>query len=474
MRFTPHDYQRTAIDWILNHPRCLLFLEMGLGKTIICLSAIERLIRYGEVSRVLVIAPKKVAESTWSDEAERWDHLSLRVANAVGTPAQRKAVLESDAEVCVISRDQAVWITEQYPKLHERFDMVIIDELTSFKNPASLRFKAMKRTLPKLPRVVGLTGTPTPNGLIDLWAQVYCVDSGERLGKYITHYRDRYFHYKTLNNVPMFITPKQGAQEEIMSKLSDISLSMRTEDWLTLPPLLIEDVPVRLPEKVMKDYRKFEAEKIVTLQESGEITAESAATMINRLSQFANGAIYTDATQYDTPYRPFTELHDAKLAALEEIFFSEEEEPLLVFYQYKHDAIRITRHFRDLKTRGGGGIHIGQNSGTKSGKSEIQLWNEGRFSMFLAHPSSMAFGLNMQRGGNRIVWFSTGWNLELYQQANARLHRQGQTRRVRVFNLIAKDTVDERMIEAIRGKAETQQGVVMRLARGIIAQNPRN
>ncbi|MDE6072860.1 MAG: DEAD/DEAH box helicase [Muribaculaceae bacterium] len=469
MRFEPHEYQCRAMRWIMDHPRCLLFLEMGLGKTTICLTAVETLRRYGEAERVLVIAPRTVAESTWSDEAEKWDHLTLRVSNVIGTEKQRERALQEDADVYVIGRDSTVWLCEHY-NYKLPYDMVIIDELTSFKNPRALRFKALKRSIKGMPRVVGLTGTPTPNGLLDLWAQVYCIDNGDRLGKYITHYRDQWFDYTMRNNIIVFIRPKKGAQEEIMDAISDIALSMRSEDWLQMPPLVTETVPVKLPEVTMKRYRAFERDKVLELTKGGEaLTADSAASLVNKLAQFANGAIYAeDGSFADSAkeQRRYIEIHDRKLVALEEIFFSEDhtQSPLLVFYQYKHDCDRIIRHFEKLKKEGKVSGLISKYSGWR----DLRDWNNGVVCLLLAHPASTAYGLNMQQGGHRIAWFSTGWNLEQYQQATARLYRQGQTHTVRVFNIVAKGTVDEKMARALDTKGTDQRDVMKILADEII------
>lgn len=453
MRFEPHDYQRRAIGWVEDHPRCLLFLDMGLGKSVITLTAIARLRLYCEAERVLVLAPGKVAESTWSDEASKWDHLDLRVVNVKGTPKQRERLLETDADIFVVSRDLTAWLVEHYGK-KVPFDMLVLDELTSFKNPKAIRFKSLRRWLPFIPRVVGLTGTPTPNGLFDLWAQVYCVDQGARLGKFVTGYRKEFFNVIEHNNIIIKKWLKDGAKEEIMRRISDIALSMRAEDWLTLPPMIIRDVAVDLGEKRLESYRRFEDDSVMEFErkesEPGAITAANAAALLNKLSQYADGAIYDDTGAV-------VELHEEKLTALSEII-EQAGGPVLCFYQFKHDADRISTAFRKMKVR------------RYEGASELKDWNEGKIDLLLAHPASTAFGLNMQRGGSVIVWFSTGWNLELYQQANARLHRQGQTRPVRVFNLIASGTVDERMAEALRSKKETQDSVMKRLASRIVSE----
>lgn len=457
MIFKAHGYQERAIAWVHDHPRCLLFLDMGLGKSSVTLTAVSDLIRWGETERVLVIAPKKVAESTWSNEAGKWEHLrDLKVSVLTGTEAQRLAKLDGDADIWVIGRDSVAWL-EKVMKEGKRkpFDMIVIDELTSFKNPRAIRFKALKRLAASSERIVGLTGTPTPNGLKDLWAQVNCIDGGERLGHFITHYRKRWFNCVEHNNIIIKMTPKPGAEEEIRGLISDIALTMRAEDYLSLPDMLEEDVPVALPERKLSAYRKFERERVAeVLSESGgdvkTVTAASAAALTGKLSQWANGALYVDeeAEGWDREWRV---IHDEKIYALGEILEADES-PLLCYYQFKHDAERIVRYFSALEPR------------VYTCSKDLEDWNAGRIRLLLAHPASTAFGLNMQTGGHRIVWFSTGWNLELYQQANARLHRQGQIRPVTVQRLIAQGTVDERMAAALEGKGVSQAELLRHLA----------
>lgn len=440
MKFNPHDYQRRAIAWVEDHPRCLLFLDMGLGKTVSVLTAVQNMIRHAEVERVLVIAPKKVAESTWGTEAGKWDHLHLTVTPLTGDVRHRRAGLATASDIHVIGRDSVTWLLEEL-KGKPPYDMVVIDELTSFKNPRSLRFKALRKWLPSVDRVVGLTGTPTPNGLKDLWAQVYCIDSGARLGRFSTHYINRYFNTVVRNNITIKMWAKPGAEKEIRRLLSDIALTMRAEDWLSLPPMVEKDVPVQLPPAVISGYRKFEKECVMDAlsgTEGGEVTAGSAAALTNKLSQYANGAVYDDGGG-------IREIHAEKLEALEEIVESVSS-PLLVFYQFQHDRDRILSRFSKL------------NPEVYKDDDTLTAWNKGRIRMLLAHPMSTSFGLNMQHGGHTVVWFSTGWNLELYQQANARLHRQGQERPVTVFRLVAQGTVDERMCAAITDKGESQRG----------------
>ncbi len=451
MRFEAREYQKTAIAWVQDHPRCLLFLDMGLGKTVSTLTAFMELQAYGEAERMLVVAPKKVAESTWSDECGKWEHLrGLRVSVVLGDRKRREAALREEADVYVTSRDNFVWLCEHY-RNRLPFDMVVLDELSSFKTPGSLRFKAARRVLPDVARVVGLTGTPAPNGLKDLWAQVYCIDGGARLGRFVTHFRQRWFDVRTVNNIPVKITPKRGAQEEIEAAIRDITLSMQAKDWLELPEMIINERKVRLDEKAMRRYRDFERQEILHFADESahtgqgadrkerSVIANGAASLMNKLSQFANGAVYDDEKSWHAE-------HDAKLEALKECVEAADT-PVLVYYQYQSDRERI------LKALG---------SGTRVYADERDLhdWNAGKIPVLLAHPMSTAFGLNMQQGGRHIVWYSTGWNLELWLQGNARLHRQGQERPVVVTALVAAGTVGERMMRSLREKKSVQSALL--------------
>lgn len=445
--FKPHPYQERAIRWILDKPHCALFLDMGLGKTVVTLTAIQSLIDSCEIDRALVIAPKKVAESTWTMEADKWAHLSLRVVYVGGTAEERRKVLQTAADIHVVSRDNVAWMMNEL-KGKFPFDMVAIDELSSFKNPRSIRFKSLKTVLPSVKRVVGMTGTPAPNGMLDLWAQVYCIDAGERLGRFFTHYRSQYFNTVEHNHIVIKCTPKKGAPEEIMSLIEDICLVMRASDYLDLPDLIEQDYPVILPAKIQNGYKIFERERVMELKaqtKGAQVTASSAASLINKLAQYANGAIYDDE-------RTVIPIHEEKLAALEEILEGAGG-PVLCFYQYIHDRDRIVEKFsKSMKTR------------CYHDAKDLEDWNAGKIDLLLAHPASTAFGLNMQQGGSVIVWYSTGWNLELYQQANARLYRQGQQQTVRVFRIVSLGSVDERMTAALAGKSQTQAGCVRMLA----------
>lgn len=446
MIYRPYEYQQTAMRWILDNPRCGLFLDMGLGKTVSTLTAIQQLMDDAEVSRTLVVAPKKVAETTWTTEAEKWEHLkALRVVKVMGTEKQRKLALASNADVYVIGRDSFVWLVGLYGG-NLPFDVLVIDELTSFKSSKSNRFKAMRMATPTVKRVIGLTGTPAPNGLIDLWAQMYCIDMGDRLGKSVTKYRETYFETHKWNNIVVRCDVKKGCDDVIRRKIADICLSMQAKDYLQLPDLLTHTVKVQLSPATMAAYTKFEKEKVLEFAdehagESANVLANSAAGLMNKLSQFANGAIYDED-------RNVHHIHDEKLDRLAEIIEAANGNSVLVFYQFKHDIDRIVKKLKGYTVK------------VYADESQLKEWNAGKIDVLLAHPASTAFGLNMQQGGHYIVWYGTGWNLELYQQANARLHRQGQQYPVQVYKLVCASTVDERAEAALDNKKGVQQSLL--------------
>lgn len=446
MQYKPYEYQKTAMQWIIDKPKCGLFLDMGLGKTVSTLTAIQQLIDDCEVNRVLVVAPKKVAETTWSTEAEKWEHLhDLKVVKVLGTEKQRCLALAEKADVYVTGRDNFVWLVGKYGG-QLPFDTIVIDELTSFKSAKSERFKAMRIALPSVKRVIGLTGTPAPNGLIDLWAQMYCIDQGERLGKSVSRYRETYFETHKWNNIVVRCDVKKGCDDVIRNKIADICLSMQAKDYLQLPAIITHTDVVTLSAKMMAAYAKFEKEKVLEFraehgEEPANILAQSAAGLMNKLSQFANGAIYDEDRQVH-------EVHSEKIDRLAEIVEAANGCSVLVFYQYKHDVARITSKLKGYQVR------------TYKDERDLKDWNAGKIDVLLAHPASTAYGLNMQQGGHYIVWFGTGWNLEHYQQANARLHRQGQKYPVTVYKLICKDTVDEKASAALEGKKGVQQSLL--------------
>lgn len=442
MIYRPYEYQRIATRWILQHPRCGLFLDMGLGKTVSTLTAVQQMIDDCEIEKVLVVAPKKVAETTWTTEAAKWEHLAgLRVVKVMGTEKQRRLALESPGDVYVIGRDSFVWLCGIYGGMLP-FDVLVIDELTSFKSSKSQRFKAMRIATPTVSRVIGLTGTPAPNGLVDLWAQIYCLDMGDRLGKSVTRYKETYFDVHKWNNIEVRATCKPGCEKLIRDKIADICLSMQAKDYLQLPDLLVHTERVELSKAIMDKYSQFEKEKVLEFKaehgsEPANVLANSAAGLMNKLSQFANGAVYDED-------RNVHEIHDEKLDRLAELVEAANS-PVLVFYQYKHDIDRIAKKLKGYRVV------------AYEGEAQLLEWNAGKIDVLLAHPASTAYGLNMQQGGHYIVWFGTGWNLELYQQANARLHRQGQQHPVTVYKLLCSHTVDERANAALESKKGVQQ-----------------
>lgn len=436
-----HNYQKQAIQHIFDHPGCALFLDLGLGKTITTLTAIDRLMYDSfEIGKVLVIAPKRVAEDTWMNEVKNWEHVKhLRLSLVLGTEKQRKEALRRSADIYVINRENVAWLVSMYGSAFP-FDMIVIDELSSFKNHASQRFKALRMVRTKVKRVVGLTGTPSPNGLIDLWSQLYLLDMGERLGRSIGNYRNKYFRPGRSNGYVVYeYQANTGSEQEIYAKISDICISMKVEDYLELPDKIVRDIPVHLSAEAQRKYDEFEREQVLQLQDA-EITAVNAAALTNKLLQYASGAVY-DGDQ-KVHY-----VHDEKLDMLEEIVEAANS-PVLIFYSYKHELTRIMKRLKTYQPRK---LDTGQ---------DIEDWNDGKIQVLLAHPASAGHGLNLQKGGNNIVWFSTPWSLELYLQANARLHRQGQTRPVMIFRLVAHNTHDQRVIQAIENKNTGQESLM--------------
>ncbi len=446
MKFIPHRYQQMAIEKIENTPRCGLFLDMGLGKTVITLTAIEDLIYDSfEISKTLVIAPLRVAEDTWTRECEKWDHLKhLKVEKVLGTPRQRRLALARDADIYVINRENVTWLTNELSSIGNgwMFDMVVIDELSSFKSPKAQRFRALKKYITRSKRVVGLTGTPAPNGLIDLWSQIYLLDSGERLGRTITGYRERYFTPNQRNQTTIFnYKLKDKAEQAIMNKISDICISMKAEDWLEMPERIDSVVRVKMSPEQQAAYEEFERDSYMQFAE-GEVTAATAATLTNKLLQYSNGAMYMQNGEYVVT-------NDKKLEALEELLDTSNGKPILCFYSFRHDLERIRNKFKFARKL--------ENS------NDIEDWNNGEIKLLLAHPAGAGHGLNLQAGGNIIVWYGLTWSLELYQQANARLYRQGQTNAVIIHHLITENTCDERVLQSLQGKANVQDDLLKAL-----------
>lgn len=447
--FKPYAYQRRAIDFIKETPYCALFLDMGLGKTVSTLTAFAELLDDCEVATMLVVAPKKVAEATWGDECAKWAHLQgLRVSVILGTEKQRMAAMKRPAEVYVTSRDLIAWLVARLGGAWP-YDLLVLDELTSFKSNKAERFRAVRMVRPKCRRVVGLTGTPTPNGLKDLWAQVYCLDMGERLGRTVTGFRGRWFNSYGKGGITYRLDPKKGAEGEILARIADITLTMQAKDYLDLPPLIEQDVVVDLSPVARKRYDTFERERVMEFRREMEgkpqqVVAGSAAALMSKLMQFAAGAVYDEAGEA-------VEVHAEKLERLAELIEEAAGEHVLLFYQFKHDVPRIMEKLKGLRVR------------KYEGADDLRAWNAGEVDVMLAHPASTAYGLNLQAGGHVIVWFGTGFNAELYTQAVARLYRQGQRNTTRVFRLVVRGTVDEDAARAVKNKLDSQTAVLTAL-----------
>lgn len=438
MYFKPHSYQEYAIDKIIELPAVGLFMDMGMGKTVSTLTAVlELLFDYFEVSKVLVIAPLRVADTTWTDEIDKWEHLGeLKVAKVLGSKEDRSKALSKQADIYVINRENVSWLVERY-KERWPFDMIVVDELSSFKSPKSKRFKDLKKVLPYIKRIVGLTGTPAPNSLLDLWPQLYLLDRGERLGKTLTSYREKYFLPDKRNQHIVYTYKlRPFADQEIHKKISDICISLSAKDYLDLPERIDNIIKVKLEDRIIKQYKEFEKQKLLELKDT-DITAATAGVVVGKLLQMANGQIYDDEGQVHM-------IHDAKLEALSEIIENVNGQPVLVFYNFKHDYDSLIRRFKKLEPKT---LQTGQ---------DIKDWNEGKTKILLAHPASVGHGLNLQAGGNIIIWYGLTWSLELYQQANARLYRQGQKNSVIIHHLVAEGTVDEHVMEVLQTKDKGQ------------------
>lgn len=451
MKYVPHGYQKYCEDKIIELPYIGLFLDMGLGKTVITLTAIYKL-KYQRFAlrKALVIAPKKVAEATWSKEGTKWDHLAdLRVSVVLGSAAQRVAALERPADVYVINRDNVKWLVDYYtdPKRKDRawpFDCVVLDESSSFKNHKAIRFKALKTMRPRIQRLIELTGTPTPHGLTDLWAQVYLLDGGARLGRTISTYRDIFFVPDKRNATSVWsYKPKDGAPEQIYQLISDICISMKAADYLTLPDCISEEIPVVLDKKAKATYERLERDMLLEVDPETWITAGSAGVLTNKLLQLCDGAVYDENGKA-------TVLHDCKIEAFKETVEQLNGQHALVFYNFQHDRERL------LEALAGEKLHVRVY---ESAADEAD-WNDGKIDILLAHPASCAYGLNLQRGGHHVIWFGLTWSLELYQQANKRLHRQGQEYPVIVHHLIVQGGVDEDVMRALFGKEKTQESLL--------------
>ena len=445
MKYKPHNYQQFATDFILNQSICCLMLDMGLGKTVITLTALWQLaLDSFDVSRVLVIAPKRVAEDTWPKELAKWEHLTgLTSSLVLGSAAERKVALQKKAFLYIINRENVAWLVKNH---YWDFDMVVIDELSSFKSNKAERFKAMKKVRPMVTRIVGLTGTPAPNTLMDLWPQMYLMDMGQRLGRFVGGFRDRFFLPDKRNREIIYsYKPREGAEDAIYALISDICISMKAADYLDMPERIDNRIEVSMSPKERKLYDDFQKDMVLSIGDE-ELDAANAAALSNKLLQMANGAVYGE----DKTVIP---IHDRKLDALEDLVEAANGKPLLVAYWYKHDLQRIKARFKNVRC-----IDTAK---------DIDDWNAGQIPLALIHPASAGHGLNLQDGGCTIVWFGLTWSLELYQQLNARLWRQGQKHTVVIHHIVTKGTHDEDVMRALENK-DTRQSALIEAVRARI------
>ena len=439
MKFVPHKYQQYAIEHIEKNKISALFLDMGLGKTSITLSAINNLLFDNfEIHKVLTICPLRVAKNTWCDEIKKWDHLrNIKYSIVVGTEKERISALNEKADIYIINRENVDWLVNKSGYEFD-FDMIVIDELSSFKNHQSKRFKSLMKIRPKVKRIVGLTGTPSSNGLMDLFAEFKVLDLGERLGYFIGQYRNTYFKPDKTNGAIVYsYKPLPNAEDSIYEKISDITVSMKASEYLKMPELVISNYKVEMSDNEKKQYDEMKKNLICEIKD-GEITVSNAGSLSNKLSQFANGAVYDDEQN-------IVEIHSRKLDALEDIIESMNGKPLLVAYWYKHDLQRIKERFdvREIKT-----------------SKDIADWNKGKIPVALIHPASAGHGLNLQQGGSTLVWFGLTWSLELYQQTNGRLYRQGQKNTVVIQHIVTKGSIDEQILKALERKNKTQEDLI--------------
>lgn len=441
--FQPHNYQQAAIQWGLSHEKCGLFLPMGAGKTAVTLTIIQEMM-YLDISRVLIIGPKRVVESTWPAEIKKWEHTQWMKAELITAPkAKGKSRIDTTAQIYLVSKENVRDLIETLGRKWP-FDMVVIDELSTFKNSSSKRFKALRAVMPRVTRFIGLTGTPAPNGIPDLWAQIYLMDRGDRLGKSLTSFRYNYLIPNRRNGHIVYDwIPQQDAEERIYSRLSDICMSIRQKDCAKLPPVSYITQPIEFDDELETRYHEFKYNKVLEFEKT-EVLAANAGVLCGYLLQFTSGEMYTEDKKR-------TELiHDLKLKALEDLMISANGHPVMVFYYFKHELARIKKHFeKDYKI------------GTLDSPEDVDRWNRGEFDILLLHPASAGHGLNLQEGGNIAVWYSLpNWNLELYQQANARLYRQGQKKAVVIYHLITTRTIEEDMMKALNEKDVSQTRLI--------------
>lgn len=441
MKYIPHDYQRYCIVRIIRQNNLGLFLDMGLGKTVITLSAFYTLKFRGEIKNCLVIAPKKVAENVWRQEAEKWEHLqNLTFSIVLGSAKKRIEALNKEADVYVINRENTEWLCEQFQKQKMPFDMLVIDELSSFKSPSSKRFRSLAKRRNEFKRIVGLTGTPSPNGLIDLWSQIYLLDGGLALGSKVTHYRDVYFRQRMMPNYSIKYTIKdEFSKKEIQKKIKPLCVSMSAEEYLKMPQMLFNKISVELSKEEMNQYKFMEENYILSFENGEVVTATSAGVLTCKLLQLSSGAIYNVDKE---PQQFHTQKIEVLKETIEQLVNSGEN--VLLFYIFKHEKDRILEALKSYKIR------------VLKDNQDVKDWNNKDIQILLAQPQSTAYGLNLQQGGHHIIWYSLTWNLEHYQQANARLYRQGQDKPVMIHHLIAKDTIDEVVFMALRKKENVQ------------------
>ena len=440
MKYSPHNYQTYATDFIVGHPEAAVFLDMGLGKSVITLTALLDLcLDRFEIAKILVIAPLRVARDTWTAELQKWDHLKcFTYTTVIGSVSEREAALRKKAHIYLINRENVSWLIEESGFPFD-FDMIVIDELSSFKSYQAKRFRSLLRVRPTVKRIVGLTGTPAGNGLTDLWAEFRILDLGKRLGRFITHYRNRYFLPDKRNGMTVYsYKPLPGAEDAIYRQISDITVSMKAVDHLDMPECIFNDVTVSLSEEERQKYDTLRNDLILSLGED-EIDASNAASLSSKLSQMANGAVYGEDK---TVHR----IHDRKLDALEDLIEAANGKPVLVAYWFRHDLEHIRTRFcvREIRT-----------------PTDISDWNAGKIPVAVIHPASAGHGLNLQAGGSTLIWFGLTWSLELYLQTNARLWRQGQTAKtVVIHRIVAEGTVDELMLKALDRKERSQNSLI--------------
>lgn len=450
-RFEPHKYQRKAIRWALDRKSCGLFLPMGAGKTVTTLTIIQDELLLGLVRKVLIIGPVRVVQSTWPDEIRKWDHTrSLTYSVIAGTPAQRKKALLASADVYLIGKENTAWLTETVG-VDWDFDMVVVDELSTFKSPKARRFRALRRVLPQVDRFIGLTGTPAPRGVPDLWAQIYLMDRGQRLGRTLTAFRQNYLVPGRRNGMVIYEwNPQPDAESRIYKTIGDICMSLDQSECAELPPVSFLQFRIKMPKSAVEAYRAFKRERVLTIQDD-TVLAANAGVLCGQLLQMTSGEIYK--TDEDGRHVGIVNLHTEKLAALDDLIDSANGQPVIIFYWFQHERDRILRH-------------LGPRARQLLSAADIQDWNNGKIEVLLLHPASAGHGLNLQRGGHIAVWYTLpNWNLELYEQANARIYRQGQQHPVLIYQILAEGTIDEDMLSALAAKSMTQQALIKALRR---------